>query len=89
MGAPAKDDSQVVVMRVVVMRVDADKYDDSKNFVLCVACTTNGHKSTVKAILDKFYSHTIFSFSIGVQLLQRLNVISSAASTVLYSLRHV
>ena len=36
-SATTKDDS-----RVVVTGVNADKYDGSKNFVLCVSCTTHG-----------------------------------------------
>jgi glyceraldehyde 3-phosphate dehydrogenase len=36
-SAPAKDDSQVVVMGV-----NAHEYDGSENFVSCASCTTNG-----------------------------------------------
>ena len=69
MRAPAKDDSQIVVMGV-----NTNKYDGSKNFVVCAPCTTNGLTPMVKASYDKFYSHASFSFSIGAQLMQRLKV---------------
>jgi glyceraldehyde 3-phosphate dehydrogenase len=36
-SAPAKDDSQTIVMGV-----NQDEYDGSKNFISCTSCTTNG-----------------------------------------------
>jgi len=48
-SAPAKDDSQMIVMGV-----NADEYDGSENFVSCASCTTNGLAPLVKAINDEF-----------------------------------
>jgi len=48
-SAPAKDDSQVIVMGV-----NADEYDGSENFVSCASCTTNGLAPMVKAIHDEY-----------------------------------
>ena len=52
--APAKDNSQVVAMGV-----NADEYDGSENFILCVSYTINGlgpsiflTKETAQAIID-------------------------------------
>merc|ERR1711966_136808 len=44
-SAPAKDDSQTIVMGV-----NANEYDGSENFVSCASCTTNGLAPMVKAI---------------------------------------
>jgi len=44
-SAPAKDDSQVIVMGV-----NQGEYDGSENFVSCASCTTNGLAPMVKAI---------------------------------------
>merc|ERR1711997_425656 len=48
-SAPAKDDSQTIVMGV-----NQDEYDGSENFISCASCTTNGLAPTVKAINDAF-----------------------------------
>merc|ERR1712127_544851 len=48
-SAPAKDDSQTIVMGV-----NADEYDGSENSVSCASCTTNGLAPMVKAIHDEF-----------------------------------
>merc|ERR1712194_230607 len=48
-SAPAKDDSQTIVMGV-----NENEYDGSENFVSCASCTTNGLAPTVKAINDEF-----------------------------------
>jgi len=48
-SAPAKDDSQTIVMGV-----NQDEYDGSENFVSCASCTTNGLAPMVKAIHDEF-----------------------------------
>merc|ERR1712127_424810 len=48
-SAPAKDDSQTVVMGV-----NEGDYDGSENFVSCASCTTNGLGPLVKAIHDEF-----------------------------------
>merc|ERR1711906_76956 len=40
-SAPAKDDSQTIVMGV-----NANEYDGSENFVSCASCTTNGPSPT-------------------------------------------
>jgi len=48
-SAPAKDDSQTIVMGV-----NQDEYDGSENFVSCASCTTNGLAPMVKAINDEF-----------------------------------
>jgi len=48
-SAPAKDDSQVIVMGV-----NANEYDGSENFVSCASCTTNGLAPMVKAIHDEY-----------------------------------
>jgi len=48
-SAPAKDDSQVVVMGV-----NDEEYDGSENFVSCASCTTNGLAPMVKAVHDEF-----------------------------------
>merc|ERR1711957_968081 len=48
-SAPAKDDSQVIVMGV-----NQGEYDGSENFVSCASCTTNGLAPLVKAINDEF-----------------------------------
>ncbi len=48
-SAPAKDDSQTIVMGV-----NADAYDGSENFISCASCTTNGLAPMVKAIHDEF-----------------------------------
>merc|ERR1711966_489545 len=48
-SAPAKDDSQTIVMGV-----NANEYDGSENFVSCASCTTNGLAPMVKAIHDEF-----------------------------------
>jgi glyceraldehyde 3-phosphate dehydrogenase len=48
-SAPAKDDSQTIVMGV-----NQDEYDGSENFVSCASCTTNGLAPLVKAINDEF-----------------------------------
>merc|ERR1712032_828731 len=48
-SAPAKDDSQTIVMGV-----NADEYDGSENFVSCASCTTNGLAPMVKAVHDEF-----------------------------------
>merc|ERR1711957_1030704 len=48
-SAPAKDDSQVIVMGV-----NQGEYDGSENFVSCASCTTNGLAPMVKAIHDEY-----------------------------------
>merc|ERR1719436_2345528 len=48
-SAPAKDDSQTIVMGV-----NQEEYDGSENFISCASCTTNGLAPTVKAINDAF-----------------------------------
>merc|ERR1711906_29837 len=48
-SAPAKDDSQTIVMGV-----NANEYDGSENFVSGASCTTNGLAAMVKAIHDEF-----------------------------------
>jgi glyceraldehyde 3-phosphate dehydrogenase len=48
-SAPAKDDSQTIVMGV-----NADEYDGTEDFVSCASCTTNGLAPMVKAIHDEF-----------------------------------
>merc|ERR1712193_235042 len=48
-SAPAKDDSQTIVMGV-----NQNEYDGSENFISCASCTTNGLAPTVKAINDAF-----------------------------------
>merc|ERR1712193_82355 len=48
-SAPAKDDSQTIVMGV-----NQNEYDGSENFISCASCTTNGMGPTVKAINDAF-----------------------------------
>jgi glyceraldehyde 3-phosphate dehydrogenase len=48
-SAPAKDDSQVIVMGV-----NTEEYDGSENFVSCASCTTNGLAPMVKAIHDEY-----------------------------------
>jgi len=48
-SAPAKDDSQTIVMGV-----NQEEYDGSENFISCASCTTNGLAPMVKAINDAF-----------------------------------
>jgi len=48
-SAPAKDDSQTIVMGV-----NQEIYDGSENFISCASCTTNGLAPMVKAIHDEF-----------------------------------
>merc|ERR1712127_292025 len=48
-SAPAKDDSQTIVMGV-----NQETYDGSENFISCASCTTNGLAPMVKAIHDEF-----------------------------------
>lgn len=48
-SAPAKDDSQTIVMGV-----NQQEYDGSENFISCASCTTNGLAPMVKAINDEF-----------------------------------
>jgi len=48
-SAPAKDDSQTIVMGV-----NQGDYDGSENFISCASCTTNGLAPMVKAIHDEF-----------------------------------
>jgi len=48
-SAPAKDDSQTVVMGV-----NQGDYDGSEDFISCASCTTNGLAPMVKAIHDEF-----------------------------------
>jgi len=48
-SAPAKDDSQVIVMGV-----NQNEYDGSEDFISCASCTTNGLAPMVKAIHDEF-----------------------------------
>jgi len=48
-SAPAKDDSQTIVMGV-----NQEEYDGSEDFVSCASCTTNGLAPMVKAIHDEF-----------------------------------
>ncbi|KAL3942247.1 MAG: hypothetical protein SGBAC_003517 [Bacillariaceae sp.] len=48
-SAPAKDDSQTIVMGV-----NQGEYDGSEDFVSCASCTTNGLAPMVKAIHDEF-----------------------------------
>jgi glyceraldehyde 3-phosphate dehydrogenase len=48
-SAPAKDDSQTIVMGV-----NQDEYDGSEDFISCASCTTNGLAPMVKAIHDEF-----------------------------------
>ena len=48
-SAPAKDDSQTIVMGV-----NEGEYDGSEDFISCASCTTNGLAPMVKAIHDEF-----------------------------------
>merc|ERR1712028_183173 len=48
-SAPAKDDSQVIVMGV-----NQNEYDGSEDFISCASCTTNGLAPMVKAIHVEF-----------------------------------
>jgi len=48
-SAPAKDDSQTIVMGV-----NQEMYDGSENFISCASCTTNGLAPLFKCINDKF-----------------------------------
>merc|ERR1712025_450772 len=48
-SAPAKDDSQTIVMGV-----NEEEYDGSENFISCASCTTNGLAPMVNAIHDEF-----------------------------------
>merc|ERR1711966_278025 len=48
-SAPAKDDSQTIVMGV-----NPEEYDGSEDFISCASCTTNGLAPMVKAIHDEF-----------------------------------
>merc|ERR1712071_452864 len=48
-SAPAKDDSQTIVMGV-----NANEYDGSEDFISCASCTTNGLAPMVKAIHDEY-----------------------------------
>ena len=48
-SAPAKDDSQTIVMGV-----NQDEYDGKENFISCASCTTNGLAPMVKCINDAF-----------------------------------
>eukprot|EP00534_Pseudo-nitzschia_fraudulenta_P001940 CAMPEP_0201115846 /NCGR_PEP_ID=MMETSP0850-20130426/258_1 /ASSEMBLY_ACC=CAM_ASM_000622 /TAXON_ID=183588 /ORGANISM="Pseudo-nitzschia fraudulenta, Strain WWA7" /LENGTH=379 /DNA_ID=CAMNT_0047379733 /DNA_START=52 /DNA_END=1191 /DNA_ORIENTATION=- len=48
-SAPAKDDSQTIVMGV-----NQGDYDGSEDFISCASCTTNGLAPMVKAIHDEF-----------------------------------
>jgi len=48
-SAPAKDDSQTIVMGV-----NQEDYDGSEDFISCASCTTNGLAPMVKAINDGF-----------------------------------
>merc|ERR1712038_1249015 len=48
-SAPAKDDSQTIVMGV-----NQDEYDGSEDFVSCASCTTNGLAPMVKAVNDEY-----------------------------------
>merc|ERR1719506_2592104 len=47
--APAKDDSQTIVMGV-----NQGEYDGPENFISCASCTTNGLAPMVKCINDAF-----------------------------------
>merc|ERR1712037_127662 len=48
-SAPAKDDSQTIVMGV-----NDDEYDGSEDFISCASCTTNGLAPMVRAVNDAF-----------------------------------
>merc|ERR1712084_70176 len=48
-SAPAKDDSQTIVVGV-----NTEEYDGSEDFISCASCTTNGLSPMVKAINDEF-----------------------------------
>mmetsp|Transcript_5020 Transcript_5020/g.7167 ORF Transcript_5020/g.7167 Transcript_5020/m.7167 type:complete len:380 (+) Transcript_5020:67-1206(+) len=48
-SAPAKDDSQTIVMGV-----NQGEYDGSEDFISCASCTTNGLAPMVKAVHDEF-----------------------------------
>merc|ERR1712084_212467 len=48
-SAPAKDDSQTIVMGV-----NQETYDGSEDFISCASCTTNGLAPMVKAVHDEF-----------------------------------
>jgi len=48
-SAPAKDDSQTIVVGV-----NEDEYDGSEDFISCASCTTNGLAPMVKAINDEY-----------------------------------
>merc|ERR1712194_742981 len=48
-SAPAKDDSQMVVVGV-----NDEIYDGTEHFISCASCTTNGLAPLVKAINDEF-----------------------------------
>merc|ERR1719343_1828225 len=48
-SAPAKDDSQTIVVGV-----NDEEYDGSENFISCASCTTNGLAPMIKAVNDAF-----------------------------------
>jgi len=48
-SAPAKDDSQTIVMGV-----NQEEYDGSEDFISCASCTTNGLGPMVRAIHDEY-----------------------------------
>jgi len=48
-SAPAKDDTQTIVLGV-----NQDEYNGSEDFVSCASCTTNGLAPIVKVINDEF-----------------------------------
>merc|ERR1712191_6226 len=48
-SAPAKDDSQTIVMGV-----NQEEYTGAENFISCASCTTNGLAPMVRAIHDAF-----------------------------------
>merc|ERR1712071_652304 len=48
-SAPAKDDSQTIVMGV-----NQEEYTGAENFISCASCTTNGLAPMVKVINDAF-----------------------------------
>merc|ERR1712084_218649 len=48
-SAPAKDDSQTIVVGV-----NNEEYDGSEDFISCASCTANGLSPMVKAVNDEF-----------------------------------
>jgi glyceraldehyde-3-phosphate dehydrogenase/erythrose-4-phosphate dehydrogenase len=75
-SAPAKDDSQVVVMGA-----NADEYNGSENFVSCASCTTNGLAPMVKAIHDKYDVQEALMTTVHAMTVPRPSSTPPAATT--------